>query len=83
MLKTYRLRGPWLGLAFVLALPLFLLLSLPFFIGLAVLGVLSATAYRWLRKPTTRVSEIIQNTRIGPYRVRQDPKDPSIVEVLP
>jgi hypothetical protein len=83
MLKSFQVRGPWLALTFVLALPLFLLLSLPFFLGLAILGALTALGLRALKGPRERVSKIIQNNRIGPYRVRQDATDPSIIEVIP
>jgi hypothetical protein len=90
MIRVYR--SSRLPLFWVLvAVPLFLLLSLP----LLALGLALACAVgilRWLLgSPRARpgaeprdpnLSPLIENKEIGPYRVKRNPTDPSVVEVL-
>jgi hypothetical protein len=89
MIRVYRsarISPFWL----LLALPLVLFVGLPILLAAAaIFGVLNLL-FALLRGPSPsaspkidpNLSGVIQNEEIGPYRVKQNPHDPSVIEVV-
>jgi hypothetical protein len=92
MLRVYstsRLSPLWL----LLALPLVIFVGLPLVLVSVAVLVLLNVGFALLRGPRPRSSQnsawadpslspVIDNKEIGPYRIKQNESDPSVIEVL-
>jgi len=77
----------------LVALPLVILLGLPLLLAALAVFVILNFGFAILRGPArpnvsrsdrgdSNLSPVIDNKEIGPYRVKQNPQDPSVIEVL-
>ncbi len=82
------MRGPsvilmlaFLAVLFTLGLPLFIM-AVGLFILINTLRKLFSGPTRSASYDDPRLSPVIDNKNIGPYRVRKDDHDPNIIEVV-
>jgi hypothetical protein len=92
MLRVYstsRMSPLWL----LLALPLLIFVGLPLVLVSVAVLVLLRVGFALLRGPRPTgaeqspwadpsLSPVIKNKEIGPYRIKQNERDPSVIEVL-
>ena len=90
MTRVYQL-SPWTMLLGFLGFVALIFLSLPVVLVLASVFLIANLVRRVLRVPQAsrnstyqdpNVSSVIQNKKIGSYRIKKNPQDPTIIEVL-
>ncbi len=89
MARIRTFRGPsaililgMVGLLIVLGLPIFLLAASVFVLYSAFSNRSHRASGRMAEDFDPRVSPVIDNKTIGPYRLRKDDNDPDVIEVL-
>jgi Flp pilus assembly protein TadB len=94
MIRIYRL-SPWTLLLSFVAFVALLFMSLPIVLMfLSVFLISSALRALLHRKRSSKhsrfeqslqdphISSVIKNDKIGPYRIKANPRDPNVIEVL-